>query len=247
MIIREMSRGECLRMLARTRLVKLGCAKNNQPYVVPISLAYHHADGGDPCLYGVTTLGQKVEWMRVNPLVCVEVDEVAASDRWASVIAFGRYEELPETPEGTDERFRAPERSTLHIRQPSPETGEADPEKAGSDDERLRAFQILKNQAAWWEPGWAAWVARAAHRDPTETYKIIYYKINIDSITGHESTRDAKDATVPSGLDSPGGSWGWLRRQLARLFGGNSNHAGTETRAPLMPCPHHSLPTPTSD
>ena len=39
--------------------------------------------------------------MRANPLVCVEVDEVAAYDRWVSVIAFGRYEELPKPP-GSD-------------------------------------------------------------------------------------------------------------------------------------------------
>ena len=30
------------------------------------------------CLYGFTTPGQKVEWMRANPLVCVEVKQGAA-------------------------------------------------------------------------------------------------------------------------------------------------------------------------
>lgn len=228
MVIREMSREECLRMLAGTRLIRLGCAHESQPYIVPVSLVYHQAEGCEPSLYGVTTLGQKVEWMRVNPLVCVEVDEVVTHDRWASVIGFGRYEELPENPGADDERFRAPERHFRSDERPQ-RSGEAATETIGCENERLQAFQLLQTQAAWWEPGWAAWVARAAHRDPAETYKIIYFKIRIDRITGHESTWDARDAIVSPGAHSPGGSWSWLRGPIARLFGGKSNHARTTT------------------
>src|SRR6202521_4793488 len=107
MVIREMNREECLRVLARGRLARLACAHENQPYIVPVYLAYHEASA---CLYGFTTPGQKVEWMRANPLVCVEVDEVAAHDQWVSVIARGRYEELPETPGSDGASLRAPER-----------------------------------------------------------------------------------------------------------------------------------------
>jgi nitroimidazol reductase NimA-like FMN-containing flavoprotein (pyridoxamine 5'-phosphate oxidase superfamily) len=34
------------------------------------------------------------KWMRANPLVCVETEEVVSPHQWASVIIFGRYEEL---------------------------------------------------------------------------------------------------------------------------------------------------------
>ena len=61
--------------------------RENQPYVVPVYLTYDVLSGGEPCLYGFTTPGQKIEWMRANPLVCVEVDEVTAHDQWVSVIA----------------------------------------------------------------------------------------------------------------------------------------------------------------
>ena len=81
MVIREMSREECLQVLADARLARLACAFENQPYVVPVYLAYHQPARGEPCLYGFTTQGQKVEWMRANPLVCVEVDEVHTSDQ----------------------------------------------------------------------------------------------------------------------------------------------------------------------
>ena len=37
--------------------------------------------------------------MRKNPLVCVEADEVVSPQEWMSVVVFGRYEELPDTPE----------------------------------------------------------------------------------------------------------------------------------------------------
>ena len=104
MVIREMNREECLRVLARSRLARLACAHDNQPYVVPVYLAYHDAS---ECLYGFTTVGQKVEWMRANPLVCVEMGEVAAGNQWVSVIALGRYEELPEKPGSDKERLLA--------------------------------------------------------------------------------------------------------------------------------------------
>jgi uncharacterized protein len=49
-------------------------------------------------------LGKNIEWMRANPLVCVEADEVVSPHKWVSVIVFGRYEELPDTPESQPER-----------------------------------------------------------------------------------------------------------------------------------------------
>jgi nitroimidazol reductase NimA-like FMN-containing flavoprotein (pyridoxamine 5'-phosphate oxidase superfamily) len=46
-----------------------------------------------------STLGRKIEWMRENPLVCVEADEVRGHDDWVSVIVLGKYLEIPNTPE----------------------------------------------------------------------------------------------------------------------------------------------------
>jgi nitroimidazol reductase NimA-like FMN-containing flavoprotein (pyridoxamine 5'-phosphate oxidase superfamily) len=107
MIIREMSREECLRVLAGAKVARIACAKENQPYVVPVFLVYQGPPGGEACLYGFTTPGQKIEWMRSNPLVCVEIDEVSSSTRWLSVIAFGHYEELHEGDGHSDERSSA--------------------------------------------------------------------------------------------------------------------------------------------
>ena len=81
---------------------RLGCARDNQPYVVPIYFAYEPDH-----LYGFSTFGRKIEWMRANPRVCVEVEEVASHFSWVSVILNGRYQELPDTPECSSERQHA--------------------------------------------------------------------------------------------------------------------------------------------
>lgn len=94
MVIQEMTEQECRAMLAGTNVARLACARDNQPYIVPI-----HVDLDGEFLYGYTTLGQKIEWMRQNPLVCLEIDEVITHGHWASVVVFGHYEELPHAPE----------------------------------------------------------------------------------------------------------------------------------------------------
>jgi nitroimidazol reductase NimA-like FMN-containing flavoprotein (pyridoxamine 5'-phosphate oxidase superfamily) len=223
MVIREMSKEDCLRVLARARLARLACAYENQPYVVPVYLVYHEPSGGEACLYGFTTPGQKVEWMRANPLVCVEVDEVAAYDQWVSIIAFGRYEELPETPDRDEERLRALERPRRAGE--APRIGEAMAETRGADDERFRAWQVLKTHPVWGEPGCAAWAARA-HRDSGEPFKSVFYRVRIDRVTGREATRDARNAISYAVPTPPTGRWGWLRKTLTRVFGGRSKGAG---------------------
>ena len=99
MLINDMTAKECSEMLARTSFGRLGCARDNQPYVVPIYFAYEPGH-----LYGFSTVGQKIEWMRANPKVCVEVDEVTNHFEWMSVIVNGRYQELPDTPAFQSER-----------------------------------------------------------------------------------------------------------------------------------------------
>jgi uncharacterized protein len=51
----------------------------------------------DDYLYRFGTFGQKIEWMRANPNVCVEVDEVLNPQQWVSVVIFGQFEELPDS------------------------------------------------------------------------------------------------------------------------------------------------------
>lgn len=93
MVIEEMTYHECCAVLAETNLARLACANNNQPYIVPVHLEFH-----DSFLYGFAGLGQRIEWMRENPLVCVEVDRLTSDTQWETVVVVGRYEELPDLP-----------------------------------------------------------------------------------------------------------------------------------------------------
>jgi uncharacterized protein len=102
MFIHEMSVAECHSALRKATIGRLGCALNNQPYVVPVNFAF---DG--TYLYGFTTLGQKVEWLRNNPLVCFEVDEITGQNDWMSIILFGSYQELPDKVEYAEARMKA--------------------------------------------------------------------------------------------------------------------------------------------
>jgi len=108
--ISEMSTDECRRILARVGFGRLGCAHDNQPYIVPIYFAYEPG-----YLYGFATMGRKIEWMRLNPLVCVEVDELRSHLEWVSVLVRGRYEELLDTS-GHKSRMRKKAQALLEKR-----------------------------------------------------------------------------------------------------------------------------------
>ncbi len=101
MVINEIQDTECREILSRASIARLGCSLNDQPYIVPVGIAYE-----PEYIYVFSTLGQKIKWMRTNPKVCVQADEIAGPSDWASVIAYGEYEELDE-PRRTDERDHA--------------------------------------------------------------------------------------------------------------------------------------------
>jgi nitroimidazol reductase NimA-like FMN-containing flavoprotein (pyridoxamine 5'-phosphate oxidase superfamily) len=91
MWVRTLSTLECTNLLMGSRLGRLACAKDNQPYVVPIYFAYSANH-----LYAFSALGRKIEFMRANPLVSVLVEERGQGAAWKSVVVEGRYEELPD-------------------------------------------------------------------------------------------------------------------------------------------------------
>ena len=94
MRIHELSVAECESILARCDLGRLGCANDNQPYVVPIHYSF---DAESRCLDAFSSIGQKIAWMRQNPKVCVEVEDVTDRNRWVTVVVFGRFEEMGES------------------------------------------------------------------------------------------------------------------------------------------------------
>jgi uncharacterized protein len=85
------SQQECSDLLKRVSIGRLACSLNDQPYVVPVAFSYD-AD----CIYIFSTVGKKIEWMRQNPKVCLQADEIGSRSNWSSVIVTGTYLELSE-------------------------------------------------------------------------------------------------------------------------------------------------------
>ena len=92
MRIIEISQHECSELLKRVSFGRLGCALDNQPYVVPVRFSYE-----PDCICIFSTVGQKIAWMRQNPKVCLQADEIGNDSTWLSVIVMGTYLELRET------------------------------------------------------------------------------------------------------------------------------------------------------
>jgi|SRR5215472_658105 len=104
MRIVEISADECKTLLTRLTVGRLACALENQPYVVPVCFSYE-----PEYLYVFSTVGQKITWMRQNPKVCLQADEIGDRSNWTSVVVSGTYLELCE-PQYIEERQHARKR-----------------------------------------------------------------------------------------------------------------------------------------
>jgi len=172
MLIHDLARGESIQLLAAVHLGRLACAHGGQPYITPLYFAYQ-----DDCLYSFSTFGQKIEWMRANPLVCVESDNIVSPETWTSVIVLGRYEELPDT-----------------------------------DDYRVlrtHAYNLLRRNPMWWEPGYVKTMLDGTPR----ALEPIYFRIHISHVTGHRASADAAAVHPAHRIREDSG---WFRRMFHR-------------------------------
>lgn len=94
-MISELNDQEARELLERNNLGRLGCCDNGQPYVVPINYWF---DGEHVYIHALP--GRKIDALRAHPQACLQVDELADSFHWRSVLVFAHYEEI------TDEMTR---------------------------------------------------------------------------------------------------------------------------------------------
>ena len=85
----ELPAREIERLLESELIARIGCHVEGRTYVVPVTYAY-----SDGALVGHSLAGLKLDMLRKNPKVCVEVDQVDDLANWRSVIAWGQFEEL---------------------------------------------------------------------------------------------------------------------------------------------------------
>ena len=89
--INTLSEAESLQLLARNTFAHLACHIHDQIYVLPITYAFE-----DGYFYSHSKPGRKIEMMRKNSSICIQVEEVQDFFHWKSVIAWGKFEELKE-------------------------------------------------------------------------------------------------------------------------------------------------------
>ena len=112
----EMKSQDIDKLIREQVIARLGCYSDGKVYVVPVSYAY---DGA--YFYLISKDGMKIEMMRKNPSVCLQIDEMKNISNWQSVVLWGEFEELTDlkdrnyalrqlmnriTPMYSNERFR---------------------------------------------------------------------------------------------------------------------------------------------
>lgn len=98
--VEELSNAEIESVLERLNYGHLACSRGDQPYVVPVHYAY--CDGE---IFIYTTEGKKSEFIKENPRVCLQAEEVTDDQHWQSVIVDGVAERLTEEAE-RDKAFK---------------------------------------------------------------------------------------------------------------------------------------------
>jgi nitroimidazol reductase NimA-like FMN-containing flavoprotein (pyridoxamine 5'-phosphate oxidase superfamily) len=88
-MIKTLNQDQSLELLRKERIGRLGCVVDEGPYVVPVNYVF---DG--ECAYMHSLPGYKIQAMRTQPRVCLQVDEIDNELSWKSVLAFGTYEEI---------------------------------------------------------------------------------------------------------------------------------------------------------
>lgn len=83
---RALSTAECVSLLKGQQVGRLAYVHHGQVGIVPIHYAY--ADGW---LYGRTAAGAKIAALRHHPWVAFEVDEIAGTFEWRSVVVRGAF------------------------------------------------------------------------------------------------------------------------------------------------------------
>jgi len=92
--VEEMGRKEIDAVLEKVSFGHLGCSSDNVPYVIPIHFAYKK-----PSFYIYTTEGKKFEMISDNPIVCLQVEDIASDTEWRSVIVTGKAVQITDPEE----------------------------------------------------------------------------------------------------------------------------------------------------
>ena len=129
-------------LLTNEAIGRIGCSNNGITYVVPITYVYD-----DGYVYAHSKEGMKIQMMRLNPMVCFEIDKMDDHANWQSVVAWGRYEEL----KGNDQKMGLQKliskfslTTSSETSMPSHEDGDAHQNNAGQYKAIIYRIKLLE-------------------------------------------------------------------------------------------------------
>ncbi|MEP6717697.1 MAG: pyridoxamine 5'-phosphate oxidase family protein [bacterium] len=85
---------ESRQLLSASRIGRLGCVVDGEPYVVPINHFF-----ADESIYSHSQPGRKIDILRSHPRACLQVDDIQDDFNWRSALAYGDFEEICEPSE----------------------------------------------------------------------------------------------------------------------------------------------------
>ncbi len=86
---RTLTETEARALIEAGKVGHLGCVVDGEPYVVPINYVFENDS-----IYSHSLPGLKIEAMRAQPRVCLQVEEIESNFKWRSALAFGKFEEI---------------------------------------------------------------------------------------------------------------------------------------------------------
>jgi nitroimidazol reductase NimA-like FMN-containing flavoprotein (pyridoxamine 5'-phosphate oxidase superfamily) len=80
---------EVVMLIRKSIVARLGCSDGERTYVVPITFGFFTS-----YFLCYSLEGMKVDMLRKNPNVCLEIDDIEDFYNWSSVVVFGTFEEI---------------------------------------------------------------------------------------------------------------------------------------------------------
>jgi len=88
---KDLETRECIELLSNNYVGHLAFISQREPSVIPITYYY---DQENNAIIGYSAKGHKIDAMRTNSMVSLEVEEIKSVNNWKSAHVHGTFEEL---------------------------------------------------------------------------------------------------------------------------------------------------------
>ncbi len=87
----KIAKEDYLKILNNNCIARLAYIANNTPYIVPITYYYNEKEN---IIISYSNEGHKINAMRLNNSVSIQIDEIESLDNWKTLLLIGEFEEL---------------------------------------------------------------------------------------------------------------------------------------------------------